>query len=93
MFEAIFHLEVLLAQSDWTQIESADRKLRSIFSEIVMLSGTVAGGTVDELIFESATPSEEQLHPCAVPSNTNLPGLAPELEISTFPFVASNEQE
>ena len=50
--ENIFRLDVALTQTDWSAIDAADRELKSIFSEIMMLSGVMLNTTAEEIVFE-----------------------------------------
>ena len=51
--EHLFRVEVALQQDEWPVIESAERELKSVFSEIMMLVGNVGTIGDDDLIFEA----------------------------------------
>ncbi len=50
--EHLSRLEIALQQDEWPVIESAERELKSVFSEIMMLVGNIGGMGDDDLIFE-----------------------------------------
>ncbi len=58
MLEATFHLDVVLTGEDWSEIEAALRALKSVFNEVLMLSGLMLDGDAEDIVFES-TPSEK----------------------------------
>ncbi len=58
--ERMFRLDVALQNSDWGVIDSAERELKSVFSEIMMLVGRSAGLELDDLIFEADERREKE---------------------------------
>jgi molecular chaperone DnaK len=56
--QAMFHLDAALEQNDFSIIEQAERELKSLFTEIMMLAGAgAAAQTVgEEMVFESSDP-------------------------------------
>jgi molecular chaperone DnaK len=51
--EALFRLDIALTGSEWASIESAERDVRSVFTEITMMTGGIVSAAVEDMIFES----------------------------------------
>jgi molecular chaperone DnaK len=66
--ESMFRLDAALAQNDFGHIDAAERELKSIFSEIMMLAGLSAGEAVEELIFENDRLENKPSKPAAAAS-------------------------
>jgi molecular chaperone DnaK len=59
MREAIFRLDAALTGEDWARIDEAERHLKSLFAEILVLLGATAAFGAEEIVFESVRESPE----------------------------------
>lgn len=58
--EAVFHLDMALTSDDWAMIGTAERKLKSVFNQILVFSGHGTVAVEDELIFDIDEPAEKK---------------------------------
>lgn len=72
--EATFRLDVALASNDWAAIDSSERELRSVYNEILLMSGRSGGGLADEIIFEIGGDDDKKSRPESRPAAWPLGG-------------------
>jgi molecular chaperone DnaK len=60
--QGFFRLDAALEQDEFPQIDAAERELKSVYAEIMMMAGsTTAINIADEMVFEAHQPREQRL--------------------------------